>query len=76
MALFWVLAITLAGFALVRKYSLIPILGVVSCLYLMAQETHVVWMRFLIWLVVGLLIYFLYSYHHSKLANQKEAING
>jgi APA family basic amino acid/polyamine antiporter len=72
MALFWVLAITLAGFALIRKYSLIPILGVVSCLYLMAQETHVVWMRFLIWLAVGLMIYFLYSYHHSKLANQKE----
>jgi amino acid transporter len=71
MALFWVLAITLGVLAVMRRYSLIPILGVVSCLYLMAQETHTVWMRFLIWLVVGLCIYFLYSYKNSKLAKEK-----
>jgi APA family basic amino acid/polyamine antiporter len=34
----------------------------------MAQETHIVWMRFLIWLVIGLTIYFFYSFNHSKLA--------
>jgi basic amino acid/polyamine antiporter, APA family len=72
MALFWVISTILAVLAFLRKLSLIPILGVVSCLYLMAQETHTVWMRFLIWLVVGLAIYFVYSYSHSKLANQKE----
>jgi|CXWL01.1.fsa_nt_gi amino acid transporter len=72
MALFWVLTIVLAGMTLLKKLSLIPLLGVISCLYLMAQETHTVWMRFLVWLVVGLFIYFLYSYSHSKLAKQKE----
>ena len=72
MALFWLLSFVLAGMTLVKKLSLIPILGVVSCLYLMAQETHTVWMRFLIWLVVGLFIYFLYSYSHSKLARKSE----
>ncbi len=72
MALFWVLTFVLAGIALLKKLSLIPLLGVISCLYLMAQETHTVWMRFLVWLVVGLFIYFLYSYSHSKLAKQKE----
>ncbi|MGB3153204.1 MAG: amino acid permease [Chitinophagaceae bacterium] len=72
MAAFWLIAILLAVFAFTRKLSLLPILGMISCFYLMAQETHKVWMRFLIWLVIGLAIYFLYSYTHSKLAKKKE----
>ncbi|MCY7309742.1 MAG: amino acid permease [Chitinophagaceae bacterium] len=72
MAAFWLIAIIMAVLAFTRKLSLLPILGMISCFYLMAQETHKVWMRFLIWLVIGLLIYFLYSYRHSKLAKRKE----
>ncbi len=68
MAAFWVVAIIIAVAAFLKKFSLIPILGMISCFYLMAQETHKVWMRFLIWLAVGLVIYFLYSYRNSKLA--------
>ncbi len=72
MAAFWLIAIIMAGLALTKKLSLIPILGMISCFYLMAQETHKVWMRFLIWLVIGLAIYFLYSYTHSKLAKREK----
>ena len=72
MAAFWLLALLMAILSFVKKFSLIPVLGMISCFYLMAQETHKVWMRFLIWLVIGLVIYFLYSYTHSKLANRKE----
>ncbi len=72
MAAFWLIAIIMAVLAFTRKLSLLPILGMISCFYLMAQETHKVWMRFLIWLVIGLAIYFLYSYTHSKLAKKKE----
>ncbi|MBI5857418.1 MAG: amino acid permease [Sphingobacteriales bacterium] len=72
MAAFWVIAITMAVLAFLKKLSIIPVLGMISCFYLMAQETHKVWMRFLIWLVIGLAIYFLYSYTHSKLAKKKE----
>jgi amino acid transporter len=68
MVVFWLIAITIAIFAFIKKWSLLPILGMVSCFYLMAQETHTVWMRFLIWLVVGLVIYFLYGYRNSRLA--------
>ena len=71
-ALFWVIAAGIAIWALLRKLSLLPILGIISCLYLMSQETHKVWMRFLIWLAIGLVIYFFYSFRHSKLARQKE----
>ncbi|MDZ4792644.1 MAG: amino acid permease [Bacteroidota bacterium] len=71
MAAFWVIAIIMAVLSFTKKLSLIPVLGVISCFYLMAQETHKVWMRFLIWLAIGLVIYFLYSYSHSKLAKEK-----
>ncbi len=72
MAAFWVIAIIVAGMAFVKKFSLLPILGMISCFYLMAQETHKVWMRFIIWLAAGLVIYFIYSYRNSKLAKEKE----
>ncbi len=68
MAAFWLLAIIIAIMAFIKKWSLLPILGMVSCFYLMAQETHIVWMRFLIWLIIGLAIYFAYGYKNSRLA--------
>lgn len=72
MAVFWLVALIMGVLSYVKKFSLIPVMGMISCLYLMAQETHTVWVRFLVWLVIGLFIYFLYSYSHSKLANKKE----
>jgi basic amino acid/polyamine antiporter, APA family len=44
-----------------------PILGILSCLYLMYQLPLVTWVRFGIWLLVGLALYFAYSYKHSRL---------
>ncbi len=71
MAVFWLIAIIMGVLSFTKKLSLLPVLGMVSCFYLMAQETHTVWMRFLIWLVVGLCVYFFYSYTHSKLAKKE-----
>jgi amino acid transporter len=71
MAVFWLVALIIAIASFIKKFSLIPVLGMLSCLYLMSQETHKVWMRFLIWLVVGLTIYFLYSFKNSKLAKNE-----
>jgi APA family basic amino acid/polyamine antiporter len=68
--LFLIVAIIVTIFAFRRNYSLIPVLGLISCFYLMAQESHTNWYRFLIWLVIGLVIYFLYSRHNSKLARE------
>ena len=70
MAIFWLIAIVMSVLSFMKKLSLIPVLGMISCLYLMSQETHTVWMRFLIWLGIGLVIYFLYSFKNSKLAKQ------
>jgi len=72
MVVFWVIAVAMAVLSLTRKLSLLPVIGMISCLYLMAQETHKVWMRFMIWLVIGLAIYFLYSFWNSKLAKKQD----
>jgi amino acid transporter len=52
----------------VRRYSLIPIMGVLSCMYLMIEIPAISWIWFLCWMAGGLLIYFLYGYRHSRLA--------
>jgi APA family basic amino acid/polyamine antiporter len=48
----------------------VPILGIVTCLALMAFLPLDTWFRLLGWLVIGFVIYFGYSRKHSKL--QKE----
>jgi amino acid transporter len=68
--LFVLLAIALTISSFVKKLSLIPVLGLASCFYLMTELGFTNWMRFLIWLVIGLAVYFLYSRHHSKLGRE------
>ena len=45
---------------------LVPILGIIVSLYLMASLPGSTWLRLIIWLVIGLVIYFGYGRHHSK----------
>jgi len=47
---------------------LFPVLGMLSCGALMAFLPAITWLRFVIWLVIGLIVYFSYSMNHSKLA--------
>lgn len=68
MLLFWLVALVVSVFTFLRNFSIIPVLGLISCFYLMAQETYLVWARFLAWLLIGLVVYFLYSYKNSKLS--------
>lgn len=51
----------------IRSYSLLPILGLLINLYLMTELGITNWVRFTGWLIIGLVIYFTYSYSHSKL---------
>jgi len=48
-----------------------PIISVVLCVSLMAGLLVITWIRFFGWLVIGLVIYFLYSRRHSEFAEQK-----
>ena len=67
MILFFIVAILIAVFTFLKNFSLIPVFGLLSCFYLMAQESHTNWWRFLIWLGIGLIVYFTYGYRKSKL---------
>jgi APA family basic amino acid/polyamine antiporter len=51
----------------------IPVLGVLSCLYLMVSLSVMTWVRFLGWLDVGMVIYWFYGRTHSPLADRAEA---
>ena len=46
-----------------------PLISVVLCVGLMSGLLVITWLRFFIWLAIGLTIYFLYSRHHSEFAN-------
>jgi APA family basic amino acid/polyamine antiporter len=50
-----------------KSLSLLPVLGLLTNLYLMTQLGINNWTMFLIWLLIGLAIYFTYGYKHSKL---------
>lgn len=73
MLAFWIVAIIITVLSFIKSFSLIPVLGLLSCFYLMAQESHTNWYRFIIWLVIGLCIYFTYGYKNSRLAKDVEA---
>jgi len=51
----------------------VPILGVVACSYLMLSLTIMTWVRFLVWLDLGMVIYWFYGRTHSQLVNRAEA---
>jgi APA family basic amino acid/polyamine antiporter len=50
----------------------IPILSALSCLYLMTNLSVETWVRFLIWMVLGLAVYFFYGKRNARLARPAE----
>jgi hypothetical protein len=65
--LFLVILLILTYYTVTRNLSLIPTLGLLSCLYMMSELNLSNWIGFGIWLLVGLLVYFGYSRKNSKL---------
>ncbi len=52
---------------------LVPILAVISCLWLMVNLSVETWLRFIVWMAIGVIIYFAYSRSHSVLAKHPDA---
>lgn len=66
----WIFLIVLVGlivWSFRQNLSLIPLLGLISCLYMMAELSVWNWIYFTIWLFIGLVIYFSFSRKNSKL---------
>lgn len=59
--------VALAVWAFRKNLSLIPLLGLVCCFYMMAELSVWNWIYFTIWLLIGLLVYFGFSHKNSKL---------
>ncbi|MFN8116536.1 MAG: amino acid permease [Bacteroidia bacterium] len=67
MIIFYLFWVVIAVMTFIKNYSLIPVLGLLSCCYLLTGMGWTNWMMFFVWLVIGLVVYLLYGYKKSKL---------
>jgi basic amino acid/polyamine antiporter, APA family len=67
MVLFFIICIILSVLAFLKNLSLIPLLGLVSCCYLLTGMALSNWKWFGLWLLIGLVVYFSFSRRNSKL---------
>ncbi len=72
---FCIVSIIITFRAVLKRWSLIPVLGLLTNLYLMSELGVANWYRFGIWLVIGLLIYFLYGSKHSRIREDGPILN-
>ena len=70
--IFWLVWIVMSVMAYKFNFSLLPVIGILINLYLMTELGTSNWIIFLIWLAIGLVVYFFYGYKHSKLNNSTE----
>jgi hypothetical protein len=65
--IFLIINLVLVVLSYLKNLSLIPLLGLTSCLYLLTGMTHNNWFWFGLWFIIGLGIYFFYGKKNSKL---------
>ena len=68
--IFVFVSLTMTWLSFKKNLSLIPVLGLIVNFYLMSEIGISNWIGFLIWLAIGLVIYFNYGYKHSKLRQE------
>ncbi|MCB0697406.1 MAG: amino acid permease, partial [Chitinophagaceae bacterium] len=63
---FGIVFLIMSVLSYLHDYSLIPVVGFLCCSYLLCESGTSNWERFLIWLVIGLVVYFTYGRYKSK----------
>jgi basic amino acid/polyamine antiporter, APA family len=64
---FWLMCVILALLSFLKNFSLIPLLGLTTCSYLLTGMSGSNWKWFFIWFGIGLVLYFMYGFRKSKL---------
>ncbi|WP_153630727.1 amino acid permease [Prolixibacter sp. SD074] len=67
--IFVIVAVILSVAAIRKQWTVIPVIGLLINLFLMSELGITNWMRFVIWLVIGLVLYFSYGTKKSRLRN-------
>jgi amino acid transporter len=65
--IFWIFCLVLSVLAFLKNLSMIPLMGLTFCLYLLTGMSGANWKYFFIWFGIGLVIYFVYGFRKSKL---------
>ena len=73
--IFIIFNLALCVLTFIKNLSLIPLIGLSSCLYLLTGMSHENWFWFGLWFAIGLVIYFLYGYKNSKLNKEFRSLN-
>jgi APA family basic amino acid/polyamine antiporter len=69
--IFVVISVSIATLTFIKKFSIIPVIGMLCCLYLMIEIPARSWVVFFGWMAFGLVIYFSYGFWRSRLAQAK-----
>lgn len=72
MCVYLIINVVLSVLAFTKNLSLIPLMGLTSCLYLLTGMSHENWFWFGLWFAIGLIIYFTYGMKHSKLRKENQ----
>lgn len=73
--IFIIFNLALCVLTFIKNLSLIPLIGLSSCLYLLTGMSHENWFWFGLWFAIGLVIYFLYGIKNSKLNHRTNEIS-
>ncbi len=70
---FIILMVFVGIYSYLRSWSVIPVMGLLSSAYLLTELGATNWIRFVVWLIIGLVIYFSYGIKNSRLKDLNEA---
>lgn len=73
--IFYAIFAFFVGLSIWKNLSLIPVLGVLSCMYLLTSMNIHNWIYFMVWMVIGLVAYFSYGIKKSKLNPKNQIVN-
>lgn len=65
--IFILISIVTAVYSFIKSYNVIPVIGALSCLYLMIEIPAISWLWFFVWMGLGLMLYFTYGRKNSKI---------